>query len=111
MAGAASFGDWVQVAESAQIYEAELIALFAWKAEEFAKRMEGSAIRRIGYERWSRNLAIGLGNADYDEGVVAALVRRPSMHTFLSLWVTSRIDLRNGTVFDLVARRNSLVSV
>jgi len=56
--------------------EAELIALFAWKAEEFAKRMEGSAIRRIGYERWSRNLAIGLGNADYDERVVAALESR-----------------------------------
>src|SRR4029450_1304702 len=56
--------------------DAELVALFAWTAEEFAKRMEGSAIRRIGYERWSRNLAVGLGNADYDESVVAALESR-----------------------------------
>jgi len=40
-----------------------------------------------------------------DEGVVAALVRKPSFHTFLNLWVTSRIDLRNGSFMDLPARR------
>jgi cyclopropane-fatty-acyl-phospholipid synthase len=40
-----------------------------------------------------------------DEGVVAALVRRLSFHTFLNLWVTARIDLRNGSLFDLAARR------
>ena len=56
--------------------DAELLALFAWSSEEFASRMEGSAIRRIGYERWSRNLAVGLGNADHDERIVAALEAR-----------------------------------
>src|SRR5437867_3976572 len=56
--------------------EADLVALFAWTADEFATRMEGSAIRRIGYERWLRNLAVGLGNADYDDDVVAALAAR-----------------------------------
>jgi len=40
-----------------------------------------------------------------DEGVVAALLRRPSFHTFLNLWVTARIDLRNGSFIDLAARR------
>jgi epoxyqueuosine reductase len=55
---------------------AELVALFAWTADEFATRMEGSAIRRIGYERWLRNLAVGLGNADYDPAIVAALAAR-----------------------------------
>ncbi len=55
---------------------AELVALFAWTADEFAQRLRGSAIRRIGYERWLRNLAVGLGNADYDERVVAALEAR-----------------------------------
>jgi cyclopropane-fatty-acyl-phospholipid synthase len=40
-----------------------------------------------------------------DEGAVAALVRRPNIDTFLNLWVTARIDLRNGTLFDLEARR------
>jgi len=56
--------------------DAELVVLFAWTADEFATRMEGSAIRRIGYERWLRNLAVGLGNADYDDGIVAALAAR-----------------------------------
>src|ERR1700690_3038058 len=40
-----------------------------------------------------------------DEGAVAAMIRRPSIDTFLNLWVTSRFDLRNGSFFDLAARR------
>jgi epoxyqueuosine reductase len=43
--------------------DADLIALFAWTADEFNARMEGSAIRRIGWQRWRRNLAVALGNA------------------------------------------------
>jgi epoxyqueuosine reductase len=42
---------------------ASLVELFAWSAAEFDERMRGSAIRRIGHERWLRNLAVGLGNA------------------------------------------------
>ena len=41
----------------------ELAALFAWSEAQFHERLAGSAIHRIGYERWQRNLAIGLGNA------------------------------------------------
>ena len=40
-----------------------------------------------------------------DEGAVAALIRRPNMDTLGNLWVSGRIDLRNGSLFDLVARR------
>jgi cyclopropane-fatty-acyl-phospholipid synthase len=40
-----------------------------------------------------------------DEGAVAAMLRRPNINTLLNLWVTSRLDLRNGTFFDLEARR------
>ena len=40
-----------------------------------------------------------------DEGAIAAMIRRPSVDTFLNLWVTARFDLRNGTFFDLMARR------
>lgn len=42
---------------------ASLCQLFGWSAEEFATRLEGSPIRRIGYECWLRNLAVALGNA------------------------------------------------
>ena len=40
-----------------------LLALWAWDRPEFMRRTEGSAMRRIGYQRWRRNLAVALGNA------------------------------------------------
>jgi epoxyqueuosine reductase len=40
-----------------------LLALWAWDEAEFGRRTEGSAIRRIGWRRWRRNLAVALGNA------------------------------------------------
>jgi epoxyqueuosine reductase len=40
-----------------------LVALFAWSEEEFLRRTEGSPIRRIGHERWLRNIAVAMGNA------------------------------------------------
>jgi cyclopropane-fatty-acyl-phospholipid synthase len=40
-----------------------------------------------------------------DEGAVAAMIRRPNVDTFLNLWVTARFDVRNGSIFDLVALR------
>jgi cyclopropane-fatty-acyl-phospholipid synthase len=43
-----------------------------------------------------------------DEGAVAALIRRPKIETLANLWVAARIDLRNGTLFDLVARRPTI---
>ncbi len=43
--------------------DATMVDLFAWEEEEFNRRMEGSPIRRIGHERWLRNLAVGMGNA------------------------------------------------
>ena len=55
---------------------ASLVGLFAWTKEDFNARMAGSAIRRIGYERWSRNLAVGLGNAPSSADVITALERR-----------------------------------
>jgi epoxyqueuosine reductase len=57
--------------------DAQLVALFAWSEEEFNRRFEGSPIRRIGHERWLRNVAVGLGNAARgDMRVVAALRAR-----------------------------------
>jgi epoxyqueuosine reductase len=55
---------------------ATLIELFAWTGEEFTRRLEGSAIRRIGHERWLRNIAVALGNAPTSSAIVAALEAR-----------------------------------
>jgi epoxyqueuosine reductase len=52
---------------------ATLVELFAWTESEFDERLRGSPIRRIGYERWLRNLAVGLGNAPTTADVVEAL--------------------------------------
>jgi epoxyqueuosine reductase len=54
----------------------ELADLFGWSGQEFAQRMAGSAILRVGYERWLRNLAVALGNAPTTEAVVSALRAR-----------------------------------
>ena len=56
--------------------DASLVSLFAWEADEFAQRMAGSPIYRIGHERWLRNLAVGLGNAPSSPAVTAALLAR-----------------------------------
>lgn len=53
-----------------------LTELFAWNEEEFLQKTEGSAIRRIGHERWLRNIAVALGNAATAAAVVAALELR-----------------------------------
>jgi epoxyqueuosine reductase len=55
---------------------ASLVELFAWSETEFDARMAGSPIRRIGYERWLRNLAVGLGNAPSTPEVLQALRAR-----------------------------------
>ncbi len=65
---------------------ASLTELFDWSASEFDTQMQGSAIRRIGYECWLRNLAVGMGNAlradpaslapDVRTAIVDALRRR-----------------------------------
>ena len=55
---------------------AKLVELFAWSEADFDERTRGSAIRRIGYERWLRNLAVGLGNAPRSPEVVKALRAR-----------------------------------
>jgi len=55
---------------------AQLVELFAWDEATFLERTAGSAIRRIGFEQWLRNIAVALGNAAGTPEVVAALESR-----------------------------------
>src|SRR5271166_120170 len=55
---------------------AGLIDLFSWSESEFQQKTRGSAIRRIGYSRWLRNLAVALGNAPSSPALIAALEAR-----------------------------------
>lgn len=56
--------------------DADLVELFGWSEAEFARRTAGSAIHRIGYECWLRNVATALGNAPSTARVIAALQAR-----------------------------------
>jgi epoxyqueuosine reductase len=65
--------------ERAGMAGSQLAVLFGWSEAEFLHATEGSAIRRIGHERWLRNIAVALGNAlrvQDDAGLRAALQAR-----------------------------------
>ena len=55
---------------------ATLVELFAWTEGDFNERLQGSPIRRIGHERWLRNIAVALGNAPSSPNIDAALLAR-----------------------------------
>jgi len=54
----------------------DLVELFGWDEPTFLARTEGTAIRRIGFERWLRNIAVALGNAPGTQEVITALNAR-----------------------------------
>ncbi len=56
--------------------QTRLVDLFSWSAAEFEQRLAGSPIRRIGHERWLRNIAVALGNGPATDAALAALEQR-----------------------------------
>ncbi len=79
--------------------DASLLDLFSWSEEEFNRLLEGSAIRRIGHERWLRNIAVALGNATRSgrrRDIIAALEARADHPSALVrehvLWALGRHD-------------------
>jgi epoxyqueuosine reductase len=78
--------------------QATLVELFGWSEADFDERLRGSPIRRIGYERWLRNLAVGLGNVPGSPAVVAALRARADHPSALVRehvqWAMSRHEIR-----------------
>ncbi len=55
---------------------ASLIELFRWSEEEFLHKLQGSPIRRIGHDRWLRNIAVALGNAPHSVAICRELEKR-----------------------------------
>lgn len=78
---------------------ARLVELFAWEEQDFNSRMAGSAIRRIGFERWLRNIAVALGNAPTSDEVVHALRSRADHSSELVREHVAWALRRHGTVF------------
>jgi epoxyqueuosine reductase len=77
---------------------ATLAELFAWDGKDFEERLAGSPIRRIGHERWLRNIAVALGNAPRSEAVLSALHSRADDPSELVrehvAWALNRLDGR-----------------
>jgi epoxyqueuosine reductase len=79
---------------------ATLLRLWGWSADEFERHTEGSAIRRVGYTRWRRNLAVAMGNAlrsgladDDDQALRRAL---QDTRDAVPAWVAEHIDWALG---------------
>jgi len=71
---------------------ASLLELWAWTEAEFLRRTEGSAIRRIGWQRWRRNLAVALGNARRTTGAQAIGQRLAGARAGADALVREHID-------------------
>ncbi len=74
---------------------ATLLELWQWSETDFLERFAGSPIRRIGFERWQRNLAVALGNAPPSGAVIAALeAKKPQIDSKMVLehvaWALAR---------------------
>ena len=59
-----------------QLDEITLLELFAWSESYFLENLQGSPIRRIGFQSWQRNIAVALGNAPFDTSIVNALEQK-----------------------------------
>ena len=84
--------------------------------EKFLKVTEGSAIRRIGHLRWLRNIAVALGNAPWDETILAALESRKGEHPLLDehiAWaIAQQIERRNACIVEVqLPKKQRLVRV
>ena len=86
---------------AARLDQATLLELFAWDEASFLRHSEGSPLRRIGYERWQRNLAVALGNGPPSPKVMRALRERlagaSSMVREHLEWALARLSAKTGT--------------
>ena len=88
-----------------QFKSAELTTLFQWSEEEFLTFTEGSAIRRIGYQQWQRNIAVALGNSNYSDEIVSLLKQKREAS---SIMVTEHID---WAISEQLNKRDGLTNI
>ncbi len=79
------------------LHNTDLLTLFNWSEQEFLANTAGSPIRRIGYESWLRNLAVGLGNAPPDIRIIEALqTRRNAVSTMVQEHIDWALHRQNN---------------
>ena len=83
-----------------------LLDLFGWSEHEFLDKMQGSAIRRIGYQRWQRNLAVALGNATVNQTVIDTLTaRRQSSSEMVQVHIDWALDQQQNSLAKVSASK------
>lgn len=76
--------------------KSELLTFLNWNEEEFLKKMEGSAIRRIGHLQWIRNITIAIGNAPFSQDYIDALEERLGLSENLDIHIHWAIKEQNS---------------
>lgn len=73
----------------------KLAELYQWDEETFLKMTEGSAIRRIGYQRWLRNISVALGNSPYHEHTVSLLKSKKGLSPLIDEHIDWAVEQQN----------------
>ncbi len=80
--------------------DSTLLRLFCWTEAEYLEYTAGTPLRRLGYQRWIRNLAVGLGNAPYSKAAVDALATKRDVVSELARehiqWALEQLQSRSG---------------
>jgi epoxyqueuosine reductase len=87
-----------------------LLELFSWTEEYFLNTLQGSPIRRIGFQSWQRNIAVALGNANFNEEIVLALSEKLADASELVTehihWALAQQELKRELSAKLAAEQN-----
>ena len=93
----------------ASLWQQPLTALFQWTEAQFLKNTEGSPIRRIGFVKWQRNIIIAMGNAPFDQGILALLENAKGNSALLDehiAWaITEQLARKNQNVIDVLPNK------
>jgi len=90
-----------------------LLSLWMWTEQDFYKKLEGSPIRRIGYQNWLRNIAVALGNGEYSSATLKALEEKKlhanSMVSEHIEWAISQLKNRSENSKQISTQTTKLI--
>ncbi|TQV77089.1 tRNA epoxyqueuosine(34) reductase QueG [Aliikangiella marina] len=91
-----------------------LLELWNWTEEDFNTNLQGSPIRRIGYQAWLRNLAVGIGNGPFAPDIISQLEKKKPDANDMVLehinWAIEELINKNGQQLNLQAKTKKLIN-
>ena len=96
-----------------QLDNSGLVDLLNWSEDDFNQRLAGNPIRRIGFQLWQRNIAVGLGNSSYSQAAVEALEARKSDASDLVKehieWAITKLNRKKDKAYVTSAKTSKLI--